>query len=123
MEGNRVLRLFAKSLQGSCREYDYVARMGGDEFVIVAPGLSPQAATARGVCLSELAAAAGREVCGEEILSLSLGCSVFPDDGMDAEKLLAEADRRMYIEKQEHHQRRDQNARAAGASGFGTLVQ
>ena len=122
LEGNRVLRLFAKSLQGSCREYDYVARMGGDEFVIVAPGLSPQAAAARGVCLSELASAAGREVCGEEILSLSLGCAVFPDDGMDAEKLLAEADRRMYIEKQQHHQRRD-NARAAGAGGLGTLVQ
>jgi diguanylate cyclase (GGDEF)-like protein/putative nucleotidyltransferase with HDIG domain len=123
LEGNRVLRLFAKSLQGSCREYDYVARMGGDEFVIVAPGLSPQAATARGICLSELAAAAGREVCGEDILSLSLGCAVFPEDGMDAEKLLAEADRRMYIEKQEHHQRRDQKARGAGAAGFGTLVQ
>jgi hypothetical protein len=39
---------------------------------------------------------------------------------MDAEKLLAEADRRMYIEKQQHHQQRD--ARAS-AGGFGTLVQ
>jgi diguanylate cyclase (GGDEF)-like protein/putative nucleotidyltransferase with HDIG domain len=124
LEGNRVLRMFAKSLQGSCREYDYVARMGGDEFVIVAPGLSSEAAIARGVCLSELATAAGREVCGEEILSLSLGCSNFPDDGMDAEKLLAEADRRMYIEKQEHHARAEKKARGASASGpFGTLVQ
>jgi GGDEF domain-containing protein len=96
--------------------------MGGDEFVIVAPGLRPQAAAARGVCLSELASAAGREVCNEDILSLSLGCAVFPEDGMDAEKLLAEADRRMYIEKQQHHQRRD-SARAASAGGFGTLVQ
>jgi diguanylate cyclase (GGDEF)-like protein len=98
--------------------------MGGDEFVIVAPGLSSEAAIARGVCLSELATAAGREVCGEEILSLSLGCSNFPDDGMDAEKLLAEADRRMYIEKQEHHARAEKKARGASASGpFGTLVQ
>jgi diguanylate cyclase (GGDEF)-like protein/putative nucleotidyltransferase with HDIG domain len=124
LEGNRVLRLFAKSLQGSCREYDYVARMGGDEFVIVAPGLSSEAAIARGVCLSELATSAGREVCGEDILSLSLGCAIFPEDGMDAEKLLAEADRRMYIEKQEHHARDEKKARGASASGpFGTLVQ
>lgn len=103
LEGNRILRLFARSLQGSCREYDYVARMGGDEFVIVAPGLSEAAATARGVCLSEMATAAGREVCGEDLLSLSMGCAIFPQDGGDAEKLLAEADRRMYIVKQQHY--------------------
>src|SRR6266700_4149683 len=32
LAGNRVLRLFAQALKESCREYDYVARMGGDEF-------------------------------------------------------------------------------------------
>jgi len=103
LEGNRILRHFSETLQGSCREYDYVARMGGDEFVIVAPGLSASAAEARGICLSELAGSAGREVCGVEWLSLSVGCAIYPEDGVDAEKLLAEADRRMYIQKQEHH--------------------
>jgi hypothetical protein len=47
-----------------------------------------------------LARQAGSEVCGEELLSLSVGRAVFPDDGTDAEELLAEADRRMYMEKQ-----------------------
>ncbi|HEY7404742.1 MAG TPA: HD domain-containing phosphohydrolase [Candidatus Angelobacter sp.] len=103
IEGNRILRHFAETLQGSCREYDYVARMGGDEFVIVAPGLSASAAEARGICLSQLAGNAGREICGVEWLSLSVGCAIYPDDGVDAEKLLAEADRRMYLQKQEHH--------------------
>ncbi|HEX4602693.1 MAG TPA: HD domain-containing phosphohydrolase [Candidatus Angelobacter sp.] len=103
LEGNRILRHFSETLQGSCREYDYVARMGGDEFVIVAPGLSAAAAEARGICLSELAGSAGREVCGVDWLSLSVGCAIYPEDGVDAEKLLAEADRRMYIQKQEHH--------------------
>jgi diguanylate cyclase (GGDEF)-like protein/putative nucleotidyltransferase with HDIG domain len=103
LEGNRILKHFSDTLQGSCREYDYVARMGGDEFVIVAPGLSSSAAEARGICLSELAGNTGREVCGVEWLSLSVGCAIYPEDGVDAEKLLAEADRRMYIQKQEHH--------------------
>jgi diguanylate cyclase (GGDEF)-like protein/putative nucleotidyltransferase with HDIG domain len=103
LNGNRILGLFARSLQGSCREYDYVARMGGDEFVIVAPGLSRVGAEARGVCLSELARTAGFEVCGVDWLSLSVGCAISLEDGNEAEKLLAEADRRMYSQKRDHH--------------------
>jgi diguanylate cyclase (GGDEF)-like protein/putative nucleotidyltransferase with HDIG domain len=106
LEGNRILRLFAVRLRASCREYDYVARMGGDEFVVVAPGLSTPAALSSGIRLSEVARATGREVCGEDLLSLSVGFAVYPDDGTDAEKLLAEADRRMYVEKQHHHNSR-----------------
>jgi diguanylate cyclase (GGDEF)-like protein/putative nucleotidyltransferase with HDIG domain len=106
LEGNRILKLFARGLQGSCREYDYVARMGGDEFVMIAPGLSMAAAMDRGKSLNEMSTAAGREVCGEDLISLSMGWAIFPGDGADAEKLLAEADRRMYIEKQQHHARK-----------------
>src|SRR5205807_2384942 len=100
LEGNRVLRLFAQALKDSCREYDYVARMGGDEFVVIAPGLPADAAAKKSEQLRALAKQAGVEVCGEEILSLSVGQSVFPADGEDAEQLLAGADRRMYVEKQ-----------------------
>ena len=32
--------------------------------------------------------------------SKRFGCAIYPEDGVDAEKLLAEADRRMYIQKQ-----------------------
>jgi len=104
LEGNRILKIFALGLQDSCREYDYVARMGGDEFVIVAPGLTDPAAVQRGASLNELARAAGRQVCGDSPLSLSVGYAICPEDGCDAEKLLAEADRRMYLQKQRHHQ-------------------
>src|SRR5208283_3379935 len=40
LEGNRVLRLFAHSLKETSREYDYVARMGGDELVGIVTNLS-----------------------------------------------------------------------------------
>jgi diguanylate cyclase (GGDEF)-like protein/putative nucleotidyltransferase with HDIG domain len=100
LEGNRVLRLFAQALKDTSREYDYVARMGGDEFVVVAPGLAAEAAGKKAEQMKTLAKQAGAEVCGEEILSLSVGRAVYPEDGQDAEHLLAEADRRMYVEKQ-----------------------
>ena len=100
LEGNRVLRLFAQALKDTCREYDYVARMGGDEFVVIAPGLAPDAAAKKAEQMRALARQAGAEVCGEEILSLSVGRSVYPEDGKDAEQLLSESDRRMYLEKQ-----------------------
>src|SRR5215813_6207258 len=100
LEGNRVLRLFAQALKDSCREYDYVARMGGDEFVVVAPGLPTDATGKKAEQMRALAKQAGFDVCGEEILSLSVGQAIYPQDGNDAEQLLAEADRRMYLEKQ-----------------------
>jgi diguanylate cyclase (GGDEF)-like protein/putative nucleotidyltransferase with HDIG domain len=112
LEGNRVLRLFAQALKESCREYDYVARMGGDEFVVVAPGLPTDSATKKADQLRALAKQAGVEVCAEDILSLSVGQAVFPDDGKDAEELLAEADRRMYMEKQRQPSRKNRRLHA-----------
>src|SRR6202050_3416995 len=108
LEGNRVLRLFVQALKESCREYDYVARMGGDEFVVIAPGLPADAAAKKVEQIRPLARQAGLDVCGEEILSLSVGMAVSPDDGNDAEQLLTQADRRMYLEKQKQPTQKDQ---------------
>jgi len=108
LEGNRVLRLFAQALKDSCREYDYVARMGGDEFVVIAPGLPADAAAKKVEQIRPLARQAGFDVCGEEILSLSIGLAVSPEDGNDAEQLLTQADRRMYVEKQKQPTQKDQ---------------
>jgi len=108
LEGNRVLRLFAQALKDSCREYDYVARMGGDEFVVIAPGLAADAAAKKVEQIRPLAQQAGFDVCGEDILSLSVGLAVSPEDGNDAEKLLTQADRRMYLEKQKQPSQKDQ---------------
>jgi diguanylate cyclase (GGDEF)-like protein/putative nucleotidyltransferase with HDIG domain len=107
LEGNRVLRLFAQALKQSCREYDYVARMGGDEFVVIAPGLTAEAAVKKADQMRQLARQVGQEICQEDILSLSVGRSMYAEDGLDAEELLAEADRRMYLEKQQQPNRKN----------------
>jgi diguanylate cyclase (GGDEF)-like protein/putative nucleotidyltransferase with HDIG domain len=104
LTGDRVLKVFANLMRGACRESDYLARMGGDEFVIVAPHMTRSSARLRGRQLSALAKRASREVCGEELLSLSVGTVFFPHDGLDAERLLAEADKRMYSAKRLHYE-------------------
>jgi diguanylate cyclase (GGDEF)-like protein/putative nucleotidyltransferase with HDIG domain len=98
LEGNKVLRLVAEALRSRCREYDYVARMGGDEFVLLLPGGDRRSVQSRIADLKQIAIGAGMP-SGSGV-SLSLGEAYFPDDGSDAEELLAEADRRMYKAKQ-----------------------
>jgi len=105
--GDKVLKLFSSLIQDVCRKYDYAARMGGDEFVIVAPGMSPGSVSEKAILLSALAQEAGREVCGKNILSMSLGAAFYPQDGLDAEQLLAEADRKMYMAKKLHYDRQE----------------
>ena len=113
LEGNRVLKLVADGFRQVCREYDYVARMGGDEFVLFFPGTSAEATRLFAERLTEVAEAAGREVTGTDLLSISWGASYFGADGDDAEALLAEADKRMYKYKHEHKKRRGIPARDA----------
>ena len=99
LEGDKVLRTLGLKLKNACRGYDYVARMGGDEFVIVVPGLDPETAEQKAKWLDELAAEVGREVCHEDLLGVSVGAAFCPRDGDDPEHLIAEADRRMYAAK------------------------
>ena len=117
LEGDRLLREFSTRLKDACRGYDYVARMGGDEFVVTAPGLTPEGAIERCSRLNTIAVESGRHVCGRDIISLSVGTAFCPVDGFDVEKLLAEADRRMYSMKHAHHEeaalRRDKSQGAS----------
>lgn len=96
LEGNKLLQQVALRLKESCREYDCVARMGGDEFVVVLPGLT--ADTVRGMVprLRQIVKQAGQDVLHEDVIGFSVGEAYFPVDGDDAEQLLATADRRMY---------------------------
>jgi diguanylate cyclase (GGDEF)-like protein/putative nucleotidyltransferase with HDIG domain len=103
LEGDKLLREFTTRLKDVCRGYDYVARMGGDEFVITAPGLTAEAATEKAERLNQAAIESGRHVCGRDVITLSVGMAFCPEDGSDVERLLAEADRRMYSMKQRHH--------------------
>jgi diguanylate cyclase (GGDEF)-like protein len=81
------------------RDYDVTARFGGDEFVLVLPGMKADGVSDKVLALSTLASEVGRMVCGENLISVSVGVASWPEDGITADELLAEADRRMYASK------------------------
>jgi diguanylate cyclase (GGDEF)-like protein len=113
LEGNRVLRDVGDALRAHCREYDYVARMGGDEFVLLLPGNDQTAILSRTEELRHIAWQAGATDSIMGRVSISIGAAVYPMDGDDADELLAEADRRMYSAKQEQKVLRDATLTAA----------
>jgi diguanylate cyclase (GGDEF)-like protein len=79
--------------------------MGGDEFVLLLLG-SDQAAI--GQRIDQLRQMIWHAASGDEFydqVSMSVGAAAFPQDGSDADELLAEADRRMYKAKQDYKTR------------------
>ena len=99
LTGNRLLEAVAKALQARRREHEYVARMGGDEFVVLCSGLGRAPLMER---IPEFRAAirgAGDAICGTGLLDSSFGLAVFPEDGSTVDELLAAADRQMYRDK------------------------
>ena len=103
LEGNKLLRMIAQGLKVYLRPNDYVARMGGDEFVIVLPNVPPGVVQTRIDQLGTMVVEQGRLLTGEEVVALSVGQSSYPAYGSNAEELLADADRKMYAMKETHH--------------------
>ena len=98
--GDTLLRFVAQRVSTLLRENDTLARIGGDEFVLLAPQVNhvEDAVTiARKVRETVKGAmmVSGREL----FVSTSLGISLYPDDGSDAETLLKNADIAMYRAK------------------------
>ena len=98
--GDKLLQSVTQRLKDCVRESDTVSRQGGDEFVILLAENknSNDAAVSAQKILDELKAA--HHVGKHQLhISTSIGISVYPADGLDAETLLKNADTAMYFAK------------------------
>ncbi len=108
--GDLLLKELARRIRGTLRQSDLLARLSGDEFVVVLEDVSDERApelVARKI-LDEVRRPFLLE--GHEVqVSGSLGLALFPDDGADADALLKNADAAMY------------HAKELGRNGFRTF--
>ncbi len=105
--GDRLLEQFAERLRDSVRGVDAVARVGGDEFTILAEGVGTPGSAARLAIKVIDAVSKPMTVAGRTLTpSTSIGITLFPHDGGDAESLIRAADKAMY------------RAKAKGRGGF-----
>ena len=98
--GDDMLKDVARRLGRLLRKTDTLARLGGDEFVVVlneisSPHDAEHVASKVRASLAEPVMLSGLEVQ----ISASIGISVFPEDGVDADTLLQHADAAMYHAK------------------------
>jgi len=100
--GDELLRRVAERLRACVREGDTVARLGGDEFVILVSRISSDgdAETIARKILSAIRLPFAVEQ-RDFFLTTSLGVSLYPTDGVDAETLLQSADTAMYRAKEQ----------------------
>jgi diguanylate cyclase (GGDEF)-like protein len=99
--GDQLLRVISRRLSSCIRDEDTVARLGGDEFMVLLPrisGSSDAGRIGRKIidCLVEPVSCNGHELH----ITTSIGISVYPYDGRDAETLVKNADISMYRAKE-----------------------
>ncbi len=100
--GDQLLRQVAERLQHCVRQVDTLARLGGDEFVIVLGDIADAEDAAR-VAYKIMASVTQPYSVGSRVLdtSCSIGISMYPTDGRDAQTLMRKADMAMYHAKDE----------------------
>ncbi|MEO8838935.1 MAG: diguanylate cyclase, partial [Herbaspirillum sp.] len=100
--GDALLQAVSMRLLSSVRASDTVSRQGGDEFVALLAEVSDETAVAEFADKMCKAISAPYQVEGQDLhIGVTLGISMYPDDGQDAETLIRHADVAMYHSKRE----------------------
>ena len=99
--GDQLLQSVAQRLVACVRQSDTVSRQGGDEFVLLLPHIEHAEDAALSAQKLLAALVPPHRIDRHELhISVSIGISIYPDDGQDAETLIKSADTAMYHAKE-----------------------
>ncbi|HEY4948978.1 MAG TPA: EAL domain-containing protein [Candidatus Acidoferrales bacterium] len=99
--GDRLLQSVSSRLVSSLRSSDTVSRQGGDEFIVLLSEISHPADAAKSAVKILQALSAPHFIKNQDLhINASIGISIFPDDGQDADTLIQNADMAMYCAKE-----------------------
>jgi diguanylate cyclase (GGDEF)-like protein/PAS domain S-box-containing protein len=103
--GDKLLQSVAHRLVSCVRDSDTVSRQGGDEFIVLLSEVAPPEDTAVAARRLLKAVAEAHSVDDHKLyVTASIGISVYPEDGVDAETLVKNADTAMYQAKESGRQ-------------------
>ena len=98
--GDAALKKFAARLAYGLRATDTAARLGGDEFAWILPGVSDRAGAERMVRKLLQGLKMRFSVAGQSVaIKVSAGIAVYPEDGLDVDRLMRRADAHLYSTK------------------------
>jgi len=99
--GDQLIQSVAQRLVGCVRQSDTISRQGGDEFVLLLPHIEHAEDAALSAQKILAAFALPHRIDQHDLhISVSIGISIYPDDGEDAETLIKSADTAMYHAKE-----------------------
>ncbi|MDD2789933.1 MAG: EAL domain-containing protein [Sulfurimonas sp.] len=98
--GDALLKVIANRLKSTLRENDLVARIGGDEFIIILSDIQNEQSILEGI--EKILDIFKKEIIVKSKIlksSTSIGCALYPDDSKDIHELMKYADMAMYSAK------------------------
>ena len=106
LAGDEVLRVFGALLTNNARASDISCRYGGEEFLLVLPGLTQEGAAARAEHLRRALSATPVDYAGSQItVTASFGVATYPTHGLTPDDLIAAADSALYLAKSQGRNR------------------
>ena len=101
--GDRLLAETGQMLTSCLRSYDFLGRLGGDEFLAVLPGIPRGEVPAKVATLKKAVSEHSVEIASGTTVrvSMSIGAALFPEDATSLEDLVYLSDQQMYRDKQQ----------------------